>query len=398
MPFASDTFTDTAGTELSLHTPSGGGSWTLHGSYTRTMVVSDANRCRQGGTAGASCYYHSASPASAEYDVSADLYVKTNNPITMGVAGRIDTATNTMYATRYVSGSTQWELLRISGGSSASLGTYVQTLATETAYRVKLEVRDAAKKVFIDGVERISSADNAITAAGRAGVRQGSNTSGADGTGYHLDNWEAADAGGGAVYNESAAGGVPAGGAATAPAAYLPAPAAGAVTGGAATAPAVYAPAGAGGAVTGGAATAPATYLPAPAGGAVTGGAAGLDAGTYTDAGAGGVALGGVAAAGAAYAADPAGGVAAGGVAAAGAAYAADAAGGVAAGGTPTAAAAYTAPPAGGAVVGGNALVTLAGAASLAIACVEAADLTLPWLTAADLTLPWVDAAQAGCP
>ena len=61
---------------------------------------------------------------------------------------------------------------------------------------MKLEIRDAAKKVFIDGVERISSTDNAITAAGKAAIRYYNSDWGFGTTGKAIDNFVATNTNG----------------------------------------------------------------------------------------------------------------------------------------------------------------------------------------------------------
>jgi hypothetical protein len=197
--FATDTFTDTAGTDLSAHTADDAGTWTKHtgtGSPgTGTVVVSDANRIRNGDGA-ASCYYHSGAPAGAEYDLQADWFVVTNpGALHESILGRIATAALDGYGVRFNT-SGQWQLYKLVNGTLTSLGTFAQTLSTSTTYVVKLEIRDATKKVYIDGVERISSTDNAVTAAGKAGVRFFARTA-TNSTDRHLDNLTATDAGGG---------------------------------------------------------------------------------------------------------------------------------------------------------------------------------------------------------
>ena len=47
-----------------------------------------------------------------------------------------------------------WFLEAFTGGV-AVLGTYAEALANDTDYTVRLQIRDATKKLFINGVERI---------------------------------------------------------------------------------------------------------------------------------------------------------------------------------------------------------------------------------------------------
>src|SRR5207253_2474083 len=85
--------------------------------------------------------------------------------------------------------SNEWHLVQIVSGTQTELGSYHQVLVAGTTYHMKLEIRDAAKKVFIDGVERISSSDNTITAAGKAAIRYEDSDFGLGTTGMPIDNF-----------------------------------------------------------------------------------------------------------------------------------------------------------------------------------------------------------------
>jgi len=163
---ASDTFTGSDTTVISSRTSDSGHNWTRHSSSPAANLTIVSNTCRDA-TGNNPYYYIDWTPASAEYDVQATIYAPSND--SMAIAGRMDTSTRTYYYTYYQGGGTQWRLLKYVSGSQTELSTYSGD-APSTARTVKLEIRDAAKKVFIGGVERISSADNAITAAGYSGV------------------------------------------------------------------------------------------------------------------------------------------------------------------------------------------------------------------------------------
>lgn len=190
--FLSDSFTDVSGTLLESHTGETGATWTkAAGSAAGSSLISDANRARSlAGASGAHFYTASGTPANAEYDVEAVL-----RPVTLagnlGVVGRFADISNT-YLGRYNVLTTAWELLITSGGTSTSLGSFSQTLTAGTDYTLKLEIRNATKKLFVDGVERISSTNNAVTGAGLAGIRFFGNTTNT--TGLHFDSISATDA------------------------------------------------------------------------------------------------------------------------------------------------------------------------------------------------------------
>jgi len=196
--FCDDQFTDTAGTSLSSHTPTGrGGTWTRHASAgaSASLVISDANRCRLGGTnTGLVLFYLSDAPAGNEYDVECSLYFATASQL-LGPAGRVATGANSAYFARCNSSAGTWELHKVVSGTVTLLGSWAPGTppsAGET-HSVRLEIRSGAKKLHVDGVERISSTDDTHTSTGRAGLRDFSNAAGSNTTGVHVDDFRAAD-------------------------------------------------------------------------------------------------------------------------------------------------------------------------------------------------------------
>lgn len=191
--FASDNFTDTAGTLLSAHTPSGGGTWTKHTLYSETLVITDANRVRKDASANGTVYHHSGTSATADYDVEGVLFVASNIGVFPGIAGRIDTAADTYYFMRY-NGTTQvWDLMKAVAGSFTALGSQGQVLTVGNSYLMKLQMRGNQIRAYVDGSPLFTAVtDNSIVAAGKAGFRffgANSNT-----TGYHFDSFTATDA------------------------------------------------------------------------------------------------------------------------------------------------------------------------------------------------------------
>lgn len=202
--FASDSFSGTEGTELTSYSA----AWTLHTSYTgKSEIASD--RLRQSNST-ASCYYHSATPASADYNVESDFFTKQagGGLCYGGVVGRLDTSANTMYFARHnpVSG---WQLLKAVSGTFTQLGASVATsLADETAYNIRLEMIGTAIKVYLDadGTPIISQTDGSITAAGKAGYRISSSGTPGDAVDIHFDNFSADEVAAGAYTLVCAAG------------------------------------------------------------------------------------------------------------------------------------------------------------------------------------------------
>ena len=178
-----DTFTGTNGALLESHTGEVGATWNWHPNYPADLKLQ--NNKVWGPEWG--LYFASGVPATNEYDVTADLTVMSNAGA-IGVTGRTSTSVNDdLYMARYNAGSARWELVKCSG-TCTNLGFFYQTLAIGSTYAVKLEIRNATKKLYVDGVERVSSTDNTITQVGRAGIRSGPGVTTAS-TGYHLDNF-----------------------------------------------------------------------------------------------------------------------------------------------------------------------------------------------------------------
>lgn len=191
--FSSDTFTDAANTLLQNHVGEVGATWTKHAAAVADATISNANRLKKTAT-GAGHYYTSGVPASNQYDVECVIRRLSSVDTAAGVIGRADQTANTLYLARF-NNNNNWELYRAVSGTFTLIGNFAQAITTNQDYSLKLEIRDAAKKLYVDGVERVSSADNTITAAGRAGVRHGfgADTAGSDTTAIHLDTFVATD-------------------------------------------------------------------------------------------------------------------------------------------------------------------------------------------------------------
>lgn len=189
--FFSDTFTDTAGTLLESHTPDTGTSWAKASPAPSSAVITASGRARIGGNT-FGYYYANATPGSAEYDVTSDFYAATI-VTDAGITGRNNTASQTMYRFRYRQGLTEWQLNKVVAGAVTNLATAGQTLTAGVTYALKLEIRDAAKKAYVDGVEVVSSTDNAITAADYAGLYLGGLTTADDTRGFQFDNYHVSD-------------------------------------------------------------------------------------------------------------------------------------------------------------------------------------------------------------
>ena len=184
MAFANDNFTDANGTNLSAHTSDSLHTWTQNNG---SAVLINNNTIYSGQTTEGGFYYTSAISSGAEYDVQIDVTVGNSADVVLGPAGRIATGANTGYGVVCNGGS--WRLYEVIGGTETSIGSYSGDSPTTTK-TVLLQIRNATKKVFINGVERISSANNNITDAGRAGIFTYYTDASAS---RYADNWSASN-------------------------------------------------------------------------------------------------------------------------------------------------------------------------------------------------------------
>lgn len=192
--FASDAFGGTENAELAAYNA----AWTRHTSYSVNSEIA-SGRVRTSAS-GNSAYYHSGTPASADYSVNCDLYFHETDggDSNASVMGRVSTSANTFYMARYVgSTSDRWELYKCVSGTFTLLGSSPQSISAVTSNNIKLEMIGSAIKLYKQGsaTALISVTDTSITAAGKSGIRMVS--SNGDTTGIHVDNYSADDVGGG---------------------------------------------------------------------------------------------------------------------------------------------------------------------------------------------------------
>lgn len=192
--FANDTFTDSSGVSLGSHTPDSGGSWTKLGESSNgsVAVISNANRVRNQNAAGWNGYYHSADPASADYDVA-----YTGRPVStsgeVGALARVDTSTEDFYYASTVVSTGVHLVGKYVSGTFTTLASGTSTIQTGQDHFERLIVRGDFLAVVGKGGVVAYAQDTAITAAGKAGVYLNGNA--IDTSGSHIDTWEAFDVG-----------------------------------------------------------------------------------------------------------------------------------------------------------------------------------------------------------
>ncbi len=141
---------------------------------------------------------HSASgtPASADYDVSADLICTTAVGSAPQISGRINGGSPDMYFVDYAASSTNFTLQKRISGSNTTLGTYTDAAFTAGVTRsVMLRMRGSAISVLVDGVVRIGPVtDTGVTAVGKAGLSFVNAAAAGELIGYRADNFVATNA------------------------------------------------------------------------------------------------------------------------------------------------------------------------------------------------------------
>lgn len=175
-----DTFTDTGNTLCTSHTPETGAGWVSVENNASglcrinpggTRAASDD--CCGGDSAGLGHYKMNITPTTAEYDVVCTVTPPVVDDRTLYMTGRVTDLSN-MYAVGIDTGTTagnNFRLLKDVADTVTELaGTEDNVVAGDV---VKLEIRNATKKVYINSVEKLSSADNALTSAGTGGIGWG---------------------------------------------------------------------------------------------------------------------------------------------------------------------------------------------------------------------------------
>ena len=198
--FVVDTFTDTDGTLLDAHVGEMGATWTKHPSYaTGEMVINDVNGARPNTDAPAyAAYFASGVPASADYDVFADVPVLSSGTGSYRLLARVDPSVNTMYQLIWTS-TGNMSMGKLVAGSFTEIVAATAIpggLSNGETYRMRFGLVGTTLKGYVDGVEVISVTDSSITAAGRVGI-SGEVTTPADATHHYFATfWAEGEAGG----------------------------------------------------------------------------------------------------------------------------------------------------------------------------------------------------------
>lgn len=175
----SDTFTDTDGVLLPAHTCDAGGPWIDKASGSGATVAQIlGNRFYYPGAASTDnrFYEPTTQPTGVEYDLEFDVV------FTGSTAGQVpnlellfrvkSTVTTGYYRLFYGCSINAWSLDRVAAagdGGNASYGTYSDPYSGKLGGHtdhIKITVRTAKKTVYINGVERLSTTDDALATGG----------------------------------------------------------------------------------------------------------------------------------------------------------------------------------------------------------------------------------------
>lgn len=174
--FAADAFTGTQYTELSAYNA----AWSKQTGYTGNVVLGT------GGTWSISnsntlpgAYQHSGTPASADYEVAADIRKEAGGNTTpnhIGVCARMAAAAETFYFALYSHTDGNVRLFKRVAGTQTQLGSSYTYTNAGTAARLLLRVEGSSISVKLNAATIIGPVtDTAISTAGKAGIYQFNN-------------------------------------------------------------------------------------------------------------------------------------------------------------------------------------------------------------------------------
>lgn len=195
-PFLTDTFSDTAGTNLSAHTPDTGGSWAYaSGSPSSTMLITAAGRARNN-YAGQSVAIDSVASIGNAATITWDLTPVSTAAGFFGVGIGASTTGILGYEARYDTGSAAWSIFGFgTGGVYSQLGSASTTLTAGATYHCQLVIPDpgvsTTKTLYVNGSAVLSVTDNTYPTSGRVYFDTYIAAAPTDSTGLQVDNVQA---------------------------------------------------------------------------------------------------------------------------------------------------------------------------------------------------------------
>ena len=187
--FVEDSFVDPNATALTSHTPTTGGSWVNHSSFTGTIWQIRDNRAVTNNASNTAMSYVTATPPSADYYVVANMNVVSANYTSFGtgIAARVsESPVNTMIFMNY--GTSGFRCFQTSAGTNLQIGiSSTPTLTVGADYELKLSVDGDAVVGTVNGVP-VCTGTTTVLSAGKVGVR---GATASTTTGPHLSDIQA---------------------------------------------------------------------------------------------------------------------------------------------------------------------------------------------------------------
>jgi lysophospholipase L1-like esterase len=186
--FLVDAFDGALDSDLAAHAPAHGGSWAVQSGYTPATPNRLDGAGRVYGTTSSGVYRATDAPPGPNYAVEAKLDCLTSLAgDSVGIAGRMQAAANTLYFVRFARSSNSWGLFKTVAGTTTQLGASWSDGFASGSRTVRLIMNGSSISTEIDGVLRIGPVtDSAIAGAGHAGMRFGGAVQTAA-TGIHID-------------------------------------------------------------------------------------------------------------------------------------------------------------------------------------------------------------------
>lgn len=167
--FAQDNFTDTNNTDLEVHVSvEDGGTWHIWGAGNMD-IFQNHTKCASNTTA--TYWHHSSTPTTANYSVRGTFSKSNVSQTSSDLTGRTTDYALTTYAIEnWDNSGSYWDLYKNVSGSATTIGSYSGDDPSTAARVVDLIMDGTTISVEIDGTERISVTDSAITFKGWPGV------------------------------------------------------------------------------------------------------------------------------------------------------------------------------------------------------------------------------------
>jgi hypothetical protein len=191
---ASDTFSGTAGQELSAYNP----AWSKINGASGSIVITPDGRVRPSSTTSAA--YGIIQPPTPDYAIEyAATYLGGANNIAAHAMLRATLTGVTCYRVGVAeSYGRVFQCFRFVAGSATQIGQNVSVdLVPMQIIRVRVEIEGAVIRAYVNGNLIFNQTDpNPITAAGYAGIRTYADATPTDADGVHMDNYEVHTIGG----------------------------------------------------------------------------------------------------------------------------------------------------------------------------------------------------------